>query len=150
MGTFAKLLADFGATTGIPSLAADSEGYCILELDEKVVLVMQYEQETESIVFYTDLGKYPRTCEQAVFFDILQANCLWAGTGGTTLGINAENNSVLMCYRLQTLNLEPETFERTIESFTNTAEYWTGRIEALGRDDTGMSISESVPMGIRV
>lgn len=147
MQVFTKLLADFGASAGIPGLAVDDEGYCILKLDEKIVLVMQYEHETESIVLYADLGKYPQAGEHAVFYDILQANCLWTGTGGATLGVNAGTNSVLMCYRLPARHLDTGIFEQTIESLANTAEFWTNRIEALGHR---ASMTEPVFTGIRV
>ncbi len=147
---YAKLIADLGNAVGIPSLVPDEEGYCILGLDERIVLVMQYEPETESIVLFTDLGPCPSNDKSEFLADLLKANCLWAGTGGATLGLNADTGTILLCYRMPARHFEFEPFQSTIEGMVNTAEFWKSRMESHGRGETPSAFQDAGPMNLKV
>ena len=147
---FSKLLGAFGDSVGVPDLATDEDRYCVIKLDDRIVLVMQYEPDTESVVLYVDLGPYPEEHEREVFASLLQANCLWAGTGGATLGVNGSSRTILLGYRLSVRNLELEPFKSAVESLVNTAEFWMNRIGEMGRGARPAPPEEQEATGLRV
>ena len=129
MTIMTDLLKDFGSTIGTPDLSPDEEGYVCFAVDENLIIHLQYEQELETLRFFTGLGEVSAVNKAAVIEDLLNANVLWRGTGGATLGLDSQKDVVTMAYQEPISNISYGRFEQILEGFLTTAEQWMRRIQ---------------------
>ncbi len=72
--------------------------------------------------------------------ELLEANLLWAGTGGATLGVDPATLSVFMCYQEKMEGMEFLRFQELLKGFSDTALFWNQRLaggEAEGKTPPG-------------
>lgn len=81
-------------------------------------------------VFFCRLGAPQPVHAPAVHKVLLQANSLWLGTAGFTLGLHEGSGDILLCGRWPLLpEATPEAFVRLLDSFVATALIWRGYID---------------------
>lgn len=82
-------------------------------------------EDSGSIVFFTSLGlpaaQMPR--EQLLRL-MLEANALWVGTGGCTLGLQADTGAVLLCARAPLALCDAPALVGAIDAFVDVALLW--------------------------
>lgn len=59
---------------------------------------------------------------------LLEANNLWSGTSGATLGLQQDTGNVVMATRLPLEGLLPEQFAGILETFLDTALFWKATV----------------------
>lgn len=129
MGIMADLLKEFGDTIGVSDMAPDEDGYVSFSVDDDLIIHLQYEQESEGLRFFASLGEVSPVDRASVIADMLDANVLWRGTGGATLGLDSEKDVVTMAYQEPIGNMSYGRFEQLLDGFLITAEQWTRRIQ---------------------
>ena len=122
-----NLITQLGATLGIPELALDDESYCCLFFDD-LVLNMEWEAETGILFLYSHCGALPQNPSHGLLTQLLEANFFQRQTNGSTLGIDQESRTIVMCQRLTPQHMDYLQFEQTIETFVHTAQAWTAHI----------------------
>lgn len=143
------LLKQFGNTIALPDLALDEEGFCSLTFDDKIVLNIQYDHRTENIVIFTEIGKIKDEQSLKVYARLLEANMFWKDTGGGTLCVEPKTKTTMLEYQEAVAQMDEVRFQRVIEGFINTAEYWISYLNELQTDGT-LQPNEPLPtMGIR-
>ena len=122
-----NLLAEFGASIGIPDLRPDAEQQCNLMFDD-VAVSFELGVGDESLYIYSLLGDVPETGAEAAYADLLGANYSFGGTGGSTLSVDPQTGNIVLIReeRLEALRLP--TFEAVVQDFVNVAEQWMKRI----------------------
>ena len=115
--TFANLVADLGKMIGIPQLTIDEDEYCFLNIDEKILMTLFRDPNTDFFTLYCELGSYDESNPE-VFKSLLEANYLWSGTGG----INSLNKTILMAYKHPLFMTDFQQFFSIVQTFINTAE----------------------------
>lgn len=88
------------------------------------------------VVFFARLGKPTGdTGREAIYRLMLQANALWRGTGGNTLGLHEPTGEVLLCGRVPLALCTAQALAGLLEAFAGTAQLWTeviqGKVPAL-------------------
>ncbi len=88
------------------------------------------------MVFFTRLGQpAPAAGVEAVYRLMLQANALWSGTGGNTLGLHEPSGEVLLCGRIPLALCSAGGLSGLLEAFSETARVWReivqGRVPAM-------------------
>ncbi len=81
-------------------------------------------------VFFSRLGAPQPVHEAAVHKILLQANSLWLGTAGFTLGLHAGSGDILLCGRWPLVpEATPEAFMQVLDPFVATALLWRSYID---------------------
>lgn len=143
------LLKQFGNTIGLADLALDEEGFCSLTFDDQIVLNLQYDQRTENIVIFAELGKIKDEGALKVYARLLEANIFWKETGGGTLCVEPKTMTAILEYQEAVAHMNDVRFQRLIEGFINTAEYWISHLDEL-QTDVALQPDAVLPtMGIR-
>jgi hypothetical protein len=122
---FQALLQDLATHVGI----ADAEGLLAssqLVIDGVTVsLLFEDEIARDNVVCYADLGAAPLDRANDVYRHLLEANLLWAGTGGATLGLHPDTAHVFLSYKLPIQGLNGEGLATALDQFTSIALFWT-------------------------
>ncbi len=121
------LIHDFGKNIGIPDLALDEHHYCCLQFDG-VVVNLEYEPDKDELFLYTHLGRIPQDPSLALYERLLEANFFFRQTGGGVLGIDKATGIIALAWRLPASPLTLPALEKLMETFVNTAEYWTEQV----------------------
>lgn len=129
------LLASFGASIGV-ELEPDEDGYACLSIDEEFVVHLHYDEATESLRLFSELCKPSPGSEQRVMQALLDANVLWRGSNGGTLGFDSETKAVTLAFCESIARLSPVRFEQLLEAFVLTGETWIAKVGGIGRDDS--------------
>jgi hypothetical protein len=132
------LLKAYGKATGIGAIAFDDEGHCRLEFDGRLLLDISFDERTEALRLVAPLGEARLDERSGLAAEMLDANALWRGTGGATLGVQRETRLAFLSFAIPMQGLEAGAFERRIDGFVAVAMNWADRI--AGRDD-----AQSVP-----
>jgi len=131
---------------GLEELSFNEEGSCLFVLDENKLFIIDLDESTRTLIISVVLGTIPKENREDVLYDLMTANYYWMRTGGGTLGVDPENDVVLLCYSMQ-LPLENDMdLIFCIEKLANVSDYWTKRLSNI--EDTpsrGLS-SEELPM----
>lgn len=76
------------------------------------------------VVFVTALGSPPTGRTEDIYRTLLEANHLWGGTGGATLGLQAGTGAVVLCSRSDVAELTGEGLAMLLENFVDVARHW--------------------------
>lgn len=150
---FKRLVKDLGQNVGLPELSPDEDDYCCLGFDDKIIVHLQYSRENDMLMMFCQIGTVEKHFYDVIFPRILKANMFWQGTGGATLGADAETGEVLMAYQMSVQFMEYPKFQELLEGFINTAELWINTLEAVQKDmpsdleDEGSGGSENFRTG---
>ena len=80
------------------------------------------------VVLFAVLGAPPAHRQPDVHRLLLEANNLWSGTSGATLGVQQDTGNVVMATRLPVEGMTPEQFAGVIETFLDTALFWKATV----------------------
>src|SRR5947209_19000204 len=86
-----ELLAEFGKMTGVPGLATEDNGVCILAFDNTRVNLLA-DPTTDHLVAWSNLGTLKAERAEKILRSLMQANLFWHGTHGATLGLLPEDD----------------------------------------------------------
>ena len=128
-----KLLKSLGKSLGLKNLILDDNNHCILLFDEKIVLNLELKEETERLVVYAYVGEVPLEDRENVFECLLEANCFWKETGGATIGIDKQSQTIVLAYSVDLPLKKPEAFEENLASFVEVVETWVDRLEKMAQ-----------------
>lgn len=88
------------------------------------------DEDPGDFVFFSRLGTPLPVHAAAVYKVLLEANSLWLGTAGFTLGLHAGSGDVLLCGRVPLDPApEPQAFMPLLTQFVATAQMWRGYID---------------------
>lgn len=123
-----KLIKDFALYMGMTSdLELDADGAYVLPVNDYIRIRAQQNADNE-ILLSSILGPLPSTADlPKVHFQLMAANLFGQETGGSSLGIDAEGQVVMM-RRIPT-QISHADFARNIEILINYSETW---MEDLG------------------
>ena len=137
---FNELLKDLGKSVGLPDLKPSNEGLCSLRFDDRVTIDLEANEETGALIFSSIVGTLLPYQTEKFYPELLEANLLWAGTGGATLGVDPATLSVFMCYQEKMEGMEFLRFQELLKGFSDTALFWNQRLagsEAAGSKPPG-------------
>ena len=86
--------------------------------------------EAVDLIMFCTLNVPPQADEANVHRTALEANMLWAGTGGATLGLQPGTGALTLCSRFDIATLNAEELSDRLGRFVDTAECWANYIRA--------------------
>jgi hypothetical protein len=128
---FENLLKELGASVGLPDLKPSEDGFCSLRFDDRVTIDLECNEEAEALIFSSIVGTVPPKQEEQVYIELLEANLLWSGTGGATLGVDPETASIFMCYQEKMEGMKFLRFQELLKGFSDRALFWNKSLRAF-------------------
>ena len=154
---FNNLLKDLGKSVGLPDLKPSDDGLCSLRFDDRVTIDLEANDETGALIFSSIVGTLMPYQTEKLYPELLEANLLWAGTGGATLGVDPATLSVFMCYQEKMGEMEFLRFQELLKGFSDTALFWNQRLsgntaegEKPPGSETAASTSAETPVAAPV
>lgn len=130
-----ELVANLGKIIQVEGLVFDEEDNCIVLLDNKILFILELDEESKTILFNIVLGNLPIVERQNVLYELLSANFYWNKTEGGTIGIDEQTDIVTMCYVMKLPLKSDSEFEVIFEKLANASEYWIDRLLEAGSAD---------------
>ncbi len=121
--TYNELIIAFALHVGMDADALAATQEIVIE-GLSVGLMYDGDESIGDIVYFTQLGTPPAHRIASVYKTMLEANNLWVGTGGSTLGIQADSGCVVLCGRLDVVGVTAESLALLLDAFTDTALFW--------------------------
>lgn len=116
---------------GLAGLQLDADGYCLVRIDGKLDLSLQFDDDSQSLVLTARCGPLPANGRERVLQALLDANYHWAGSGGATLSTNSREGAVYLQFREPTAQLESDRIADLLQAVILNAEFWGARLEKL-------------------
>lgn len=113
------------------ALTLDEYDQCFLLFDEKILVQIHLKEKENVFSFTSKLGNVDERQMSLLYPRLLEANMLWKETHGATLGIQQFSEMVLLVQHTQLSGCTYESFEKGLEIFVNTVEFWLDHLEAL-------------------
>ena len=133
-----NLLGEFGSSIGMPELELDEENRCNLMFDE-VAVSFELSPDEASVYLYSYLGDVASNDSKAVFAALLDANYIFRGTLGATMGVDEASGRVVMIRSEDLSTLRLSRFQSLVEEFVNLAELWQNRLADFPADTAQQS-----------
>lgn len=93
--------------------------------DTAIGLASEGDPDFGDLVVFSTLGRPAADVEREKLMQLmLEANALWAGTGGCTLGLQAGTGAVLLCARLSLVATTASSLSAALQAFTDVALLW--------------------------
>ncbi|MBY4599475.1 CesT family type III secretion system chaperone [bacterium BD-1] len=121
---YPALLSAFADAVGLPDAGAFLKTEEVVVDDITVSIYYEGDESIGEVVCFSMLGKPDAADLPKVSQVLLEANYLWAGTGGATLGMSPEDQKIMCAVRLQIDGLTGESLASTIDAFVDTASFW--------------------------
>ena len=133
-----RTLAEFGQHAGMSDLAFDENGACLLVFDPRVAVYLVADPAAADLVLWSPIGELPEAFAAKVMRRLLYANLFWRETAGATIGLNPENDSVILSRRVPAAGLDAAGLAAAVEVMVETAEHLAELLEVA--DDEVASI----------
>ncbi|MET4580432.1 type III secretion system chaperone [Ottowia thiooxydans] len=124
MTRYSALLQDYARHTGLPveEFLTNQE---IVFADLEIALAPEGDEDTGDIAFFASLGHPSAGVDKTQLMQLmLEANGLWVGTGGCTLGLQAGTGVVLLCARLPLELTDAASLSAALQAFSTVAMMW--------------------------
>jgi len=125
---FQQLIKNLGERIGISNLEPHPQGLCSLRFDDRVTIDLEYNSEQDALLLSSLVGVLKKQESKEVYDELLEANLLWGGTNGATIGVDPASLAVFLCYQEQLKGISLEQFEQRIKKFSDTALFWNQRL----------------------
>lgn len=127
---------------GASAIGLNQDGMAALQIDNGIVINFLEQPADRRLVLYAILGALPAQSEPAIMRDMLQANLLWAGTGGATMSLQRDPGSGVSDMVLAVaVDLLPGTgvgeLDRAFDLMCSAALGWKARLDADANGQAG-------------
>ena len=95
-----------------------------LELENGPTVTIDFDEETQFVELFSELGIYPLDRELEILKKIAAANFLWSNTKGSTLSVRPEIQTAYLAIQLPVLSLNGTDFVHLVENFVETVKQW--------------------------
>ena len=132
LDTYQALLRAFADQAGLDADSLVATGEVALGGVEGGVTVRMScrgSQVRGELVLLCDLGMPPRARRLALYESLLEANHLWLGTGGATLGVEPGTGHVVACERLDLQGLGASGLASALAEFVEACGAWRDFID---------------------
>ena len=135
------LLSEFYRKVGFADFVENEDDYYCFTVNDSLLLELKYHPESGVIDFFVQLGLIDPERRDEILIEILDANVLWRGTAGVTLGQDSTTGMVTLAYQENVEHMSSQRFEQIIETVLTSAEYWAGRVAGADRAGTDPIVS---------
>ena len=122
-------LAKLSEKTGL-NFTPDESGLVSLRVDDAYTLNLQYVAATSKILCFVDVATLPKTCDKAVYRDLLVGTLFGKDTAGGYFALEGESETVVYNYLFDfdPATTDPAATESVIENILMLVDMWAERI----------------------
>ncbi len=117
-----------------------------LELENGPTVTIDFDEETQFVELFSELGIYPPERELEILKQIAEANFLWSKTNGSTLSIRPEIQTAYLAVQLPVLSLNGTDFVHLVEKFVETVKQWQGILSGAPAQDAPPADNNDQPL----
>ncbi len=144
---FSEYIANYGKEIGLPDLKLNEDGICSLSFDEKLNVDIVYRKDEEQVIFASPIGNIPAEGQENFFKQLLIANAFGIENAGAILGIEEDENRVVLSYMFISSTFSFELFKTVLANFVDLVEAWQEKLETMGSESSSAaSLDYSNPM----
>lgn len=149
-GTFQDyvgFLAKMSERSGL-DLKPDDGGLVSLRVDDAYTLNLQYVEATSRILCFVDVATLPKTCDKAVYRELLVGTLFGKDTAGGYFALEGGSETVVYNYLLDfdPATSDPEETLSVLERILSLVDVWAGRIAALAGGDRAGASGSAAPI----
>ncbi len=138
----------YGKEIGLTALALNEEGICALTFDEKINVDILFRKEQDQLIFISKVGVLPSEGKEGFYAQLLRGNAFGTETAGAALGIDEEENAVVLSYVLIASMLNYDLFKTVLGNFVDLADEWLGKTENFSSSAVGVSQMSGDALGV--
>lgn len=136
---FSEYITNYGKEIGLPDLNLNDDGICSLCFDEKLNVDIVYRKEQEQVIFAAPVGNIPQEDKENFFKQLLISNAFGIENAGATLGIEEDENRVVLSYMFIASTFSFDLFKTVLGNFVDLVEAWQEKIETMGLETSNTS-----------
>lgn len=121
---YQELVTNFCQTTGFDSPQSLLDTGEVMVDDIAVSLFFEPEIAEEDLVLYSDIALRPHETDPLLLQRLLEANMLWVGTGGATIGMHPETGRIGLATRLPVTEPDGNWLVQALYRFSVMARQW--------------------------
>jgi len=121
---YEELVHNFCQTTGFDTPESLLEAGEILVDDIAVSLFFESEIAHDDLVLYSDIALRPHESDLYILQRLLEANMLWSGTDGGTIGMHPETGRIGLATRLSVAAPDGTWLVQALYRFSIIAKFW--------------------------
>lgn len=123
-----ELLRALGRELNLPELCFDPNGCANLVFTGKSAIDLEIDVECDCIQAYGVIGPFPPSGSEDLCRRLLEANLFGRQTGGATLAIDASQEELLLCRRIDLATATEASFKGILEDFAGMIQHWQGQL----------------------
>ena len=112
-------------------LVLDEKNRCFLLFDETMLVEMEYRPDSNTFQFKGNLGNVSENKIKEIYPKLLESNLGWKETNSATLGLQQYSEKVLLIQNIPMEACDYAHFNKHLESFVNTFEYWVKNLQNM-------------------
>ncbi|QDQ24862.1 type III secretion system chaperone [Chitinimonas arctica] len=124
------VLAEFGKRIGMPQIDFSNEGYCVLSFND-IIVNMELPMSGDHLICHAWVTGIEEDRRAEVALQLADANYLFLGTNGATLGMSRHTGDVMASIQIRSATLTLDRFEYLLESLLSLTESWQSKL-AIG------------------
>ena len=130
----AALLAELGPLIEAAEIHAHGDDTWLVYLDEDFALLVERDDERQVLVLTTELGLAQPGHELQVYRQLLQVACRWREVGGTRMGLEPEDDTIVQLTQAPLAGLGLQGLRGLVERFVSQARHGRAVLAAVQGD----------------
>ena len=136
MSRYQTLLEDYARLAGLSPVEDLVTHQELVIADIVVGLSAEGDADAGDIAFFATLGRpAPQVARDQLLQLMLEANALWVGTGGCTLGLQPGTGAVLLCARAPLALCDARALAAALDAFADVALLWRDVVQGRVRPE---------------
>ena len=140
---FSNYITNYGKEVGLPNLKLNENGVCSLNFDGKINVDIVYNKENDQCFFASPIGTVPAEGREEFFKQLLVSNAFGIENGGAVLGIEEEEDRVVLSYTFIASTFSFELFKTVLGNFVTMVENWQNKYANLCRFSSSTEASQN-------
>ncbi|MFQ6723496.1 MAG: type III secretion system chaperone [Opitutales bacterium] len=136
---FSEYIVNYGKEVGLSDLKLNEDGICSLSFDEKLNVDIVYRKEQEQVIFAAPIGDIPAEGQEGFFKQLLIANAFGIENAGAVLGIEEDENRVVLSYMFISSTFSFDLFKTVLANFVDLVEVWQEKIKTIESESSSFS-----------
>lgn len=118
------LIAELAAELGLPGMRLDESGCVVISAENGLEIVLNYMDEDELLILYTDLGRIPESRREDLYAALLKGNFGWQTAHGTTLSTTPGGRRAVLQSQVPRAQLNLPALSAGLDHFFQWASLW--------------------------
>ncbi|CAN7333481.1 type III secretion system chaperone [Acidovorax sp. Leaf78] len=131
---FEFVLSAVRTALNLPGLQPADDGTCQLVVDDEIVVNLGWMEAQAQVVWFAPVGSLKGAADRSrALADLLRANLFWQETGGATLALAKDDDTVVLAYQTPAHNITGEEVLAVLQWFIDMTAAWVDKFDALVR-----------------